>query len=161
MSRSSHEHHHRPPSAAAALRRAQQVCDRAGERLTPARQGAYIALLAQGKPVSAYELLAVLEEREGRKLAPLTVYRVLDFLTRVGLVHKLESKHTFVACEHPEDPHQGLYLVCSDCGRADEVDADAVELLVRKAAKGRGFVPERQIVEVQGLCHDCASSPDR
>jgi Fur family transcriptional regulator, zinc uptake regulator len=150
-----------PANTVSALASAQQLCDRAGERLTPARRTAYAELLAQDRPISAYELLALLEQRERRKLAPLTVYRALDFLIRVGLVHKIESRHAFLACRHPEDPHQGLYLVCSACGRADEVDTDAVGHAVDRAAKARGFTPERQIVEVQGLCVDCGETQER
>jgi Fur family transcriptional regulator, zinc uptake regulator len=149
------------PTTASALADAQRLCDRAGERLTPARRNAYVELLAQDRPISAYDLLALLEKRERRKLAPLTVYRALDFLTRVGLVHKIESRHTFVACKHPHDAHQGLYLVCSSCGRADEVDTDSVGVAVNRAARSRGFTPERQIVEVQGRCVDCVGRPNR
>jgi Fur family zinc uptake transcriptional regulator len=143
-------------STSAALAAAQALCERAGERLTPTRRTAYAELLGQERPVSAYELLALLEKRERRKLAPLTVYRALDFLTRVGLVHKIESQHTFLACRHPKGPHHGLYLVCSSCGRADEVDTDSIDEAVSRAARARGFTPQRQIVEVQGRCGDCA-----
>ena len=140
------------------LRRAEKLCAEAGEQLTPARINAYAELVAQGKAVSAYELLALLEKREGRKLAPLTVYRQLDFLTRVGLVHRLSSTQSFLACDHPDHPHEGLYLVCSSCGRADELEADSLIQLLGKAAKSRGFKSEKRIVEVQGTCSDCSQA---
>ncbi|EIT69010.1 MULTISPECIES: Fur family transcriptional regulator [Hydrocarboniphaga] len=142
--------------AAPLLRRAEKRCAEAGEQLTPARINAYAELVAQGRAVSAYELLALLETREGRKLAPLTVYRQLEFLTRVGLVHRLASTQSFLVCEHPDHPHEGLYLVCSSCGRADELESDSLTQLIGKAAKSRGFKSEKRIVEVQGTCHDCA-----
>jgi Fur family zinc uptake transcriptional regulator len=144
---------------AAAYRLAEKLCESAGERLTPARLNAYTELVAQGRPVSAYELLALLEQREGRKLAPLTVYRQLDFLTRVGLVHKLASAQAFVACDHPDHPHEGLYLVCSSCGNADELESAALSQLLGKAAASRGFKSSRRIVEVEGTCEDCSTDP--
>lgn len=131
------------------------MCADAGERLTQARLNAYAELLGQARPVSAYELLDLMERREGRKLAPLTVYRQLDFLTRVGLVHRLASAQAFMACDHPGSPHEGLYLVCSACGKADELESGNLAHLLGKAAKSRGFKSEKQIVELQGLCHDC------
>ena len=73
---------------------AESKCAEAGERLTPARLTAYAELMSSSRPLSAYELIARLEKREKRKIAPLTVYRHLDFLIRVGLVHRLESKQT-------------------------------------------------------------------
>ena len=65
---------------------AQKKCAEAGARLTPARLVAYAELLASDRPLSAYDLIARLESREKRKIAPLTVYRHLDFLIQVGLV---------------------------------------------------------------------------
>ncbi|MGQ0701453.1 MAG: Fur family transcriptional regulator [Panacagrimonas sp.] len=141
--------------SAAILHRAEQLCADAGERLTTARINAYAELLSQPRPISAYELLDLLERREGRKLAPLTVYRQLDFLVRVGLVHKLASTQVYMACEHPEHPHDGLYLVCSFCGKADELESDNLNQLLGRAAKSRGFKSQKRIVEVQGMCHDC------
>ncbi len=141
-----------PPGA---LQLAEKRCAEAGEKLTPARINAYAELFAQARPVSAYELLALLEIREGRKLAPLTVYRQLDFLTRVGLVHRLASAQAFVACAHPEHAHEGLYLVCSSCGRSDELESKPLAAVISKAARSRGFKSEKQIIEVRGLCQDC------
>ncbi len=146
----------RPPALpAAALRRAEKLCADVGERLTPARVEAYAELLAQSRPVSAYELLALLEQRQQRKLAPLTVYRLLDFLTQVGLVHRLASAQAFMACDHPEHPHDGLYLVCSACGKTDELESASLSQILGRAAKSRGFKSEKRIVEVQGLCREC------
>ncbi len=113
------------------------------------------------RPVSAYELIALLEERQQRKIAPLTVYRHLDFLIRVGLVHRLESTQSYLACDHPEHTHESQYLLCSSCGCADEVESKPLESLVQKIADQRGFQPEDTVVEVRGLCKDCvASEPD-
>lgn len=144
---------------AAARQRAEQLCAAAGERLTPARINAYSVLLSQARPISAYELLALIEQEEGRKLAPLTIYRQLDFLVRVGLVHKLASAQAYVACEHPDHPHDSLYLVCSNCGKAQELESSGLLQIVGKAAKTRGFKPEKPIVEVPGLCDSCSRSP--
>lgn len=141
---------------AGALRLAQKLCADAGERLTSARLNAYIELVTQGRPVSAYELLALLEAREQRKLAPLTVYRQLEFLTRVGLIHKLASAQAFLACDHPDHPHDGLYLVCSTCGHADELESTALNQLLGHAAQSRGFQSKRRIVELEGTCKSCS-----
>ncbi|THD03871.1 hypothetical protein B1810_07800 [Panacagrimonas perspica] len=140
---------------AAARRVAEEACAKAGERLTAARTQAYAELLAQTRPISAYELLALMEQKEGRKLAPLTAYRQLDFLVRVGLVHKLPSAQAYVACKHLDHPHDSLYLVCSSCGKADELESDSLADLLSKAARSRGFKPEKPIVEIPGLCQTC------
>ena len=134
---------------------AEDKCAELGARLTPARLTAYAEVLASDRPLSAYELIARLETREGRKIAPLTVYRHLDFLIRVGLVHRLESKQTYLACDHPEHEHESQYLLCSSCGRADELESKQLWKLLDKLTDQQGFVPVSSVVEVTGLCSDC------
>jgi len=137
---------------------AQARCEQANERLTPGRAGAYAELLVSDRPVTAYELLDLLERRQGRKIAPLTVYRHLDFLTRVGLVHRLESTQSYLPCDHPEHEHDGQYLLCSECGHADEVESASVERMLKKLADKRGFQPDSTVVEVRGVCGNCAKA---
>ena len=147
----------KPPLAAKWRKLAEARCAAAGERLTPARLGAYAELLASKRPVSAYELIALLEDRQQRKIAPLTVYRHLDFLIRVGLVHRLESTQSYLPCDHPEHAHESQYLLCSSCGNADEVESKPLESLLNKIADQHGFHPENTVVEVRGLCGNCAN----
>ena len=146
-----------PPLPVKWRKLAESCCSAAGERLTPARLAAYAELLASEKPVSAYELIALLEDRQQRKIAPLTVYRHLDFLIRVGLVHRLESTQSYVPCDHPEHAHESQYLMCSSCGNADEVASKPLESLVRRIAGERGFRPENTVVEIKGLCARCTA----
>lgn len=137
---------------------AEARCADKGARLTPARLAAYAELLASNKPLSAYELIARLEQREARKIAPLTVYRHLDFLIAVGLVHRLESTPSYLPCDHPEHTHESQYLLCSSCGHVDELESKRLGDLLDKIADQRGFQPERAVVEVKGLCESCAAS---
>ncbi|MEM1176408.1 MAG: Fur family transcriptional regulator [Pseudomonadota bacterium] len=136
---------------------AESRCKAAGKRLTPARREAYLAIRAQEKPLSAYDLIAVLEKLKGKKIAPLTVYRHLDFLMHVGLVHRLESTHSYVACEHPEHAHESHYLLCSSCGNADEVESTALGSLLGEIADKHGFQSESAIVEIKGVCGKCVA----
>jgi Fur family zinc uptake transcriptional regulator len=134
---------------------ADALCRARGLRFTAIRQSTYTLLLRQRQPVSAYRLLEMLERDLGHKLAPLTVYRALDFLLGSGLIHKLESTSEFLVCDHPDEQHQSLYLVCTDCGGAEEVAMQAVSTAIEREARQRAFRPRRQIVEVQGLCKRC------
>ena len=113
--------------------------------------------MACDKPVSAYQLIALLEERQQRKIAPLTVYRHLDFLTRVGLVHRLESTQSYLACGHPDHAHECRYLLCSSCGQADEVASPSLEDTLKKISDERGFQTENVVVEIKGVCRSCAA----
>lgn len=131
-------------------------CAERGERLTSARLTVYEVLCASDRPLSAYELIALLAERQNRRIAPTTVYRHLDFLMRLGLVHRLESAHAYLPCNHPGQAHESQYLVCSDCGHVDEIESRRLGTLLNKIADQHGFRPENAVVEVKGLCGSCA-----
>lgn len=142
------------PLAAKWRKLAEGRCAEKGERLTPARLAVYAELLARNRPLSAYELIALLEQRQERKIAPLTVYRHLDFLMRTGLVHRLQSAQTYLRCDHPDHAHESQFLLCSSCGHVDEVESRGLETLLSQIADEHGFRPGNAVVEVKG----CAAS---
>ena len=146
------------PLAAKWRKLAEVRCAERGERLTPARLGVYAELLACDRPVSAYELIALLEHRQGRKIAPLSVYRHLDFLMRNGLVHRLQSAQSYLACDHPDHPHDSQFLLCSSCGHVDEVESSGIGALLTQLADEHGFRPDDAIVEIKGVCGTCAEA---
>lgn len=137
---------------------AETKCKEAGLRLTPARLGAYAELVGSKMPLSAYDLIARLEKAQKRKIAPLTVYRHLDFLIKAGLVHRIESKQAYLACEHPEQAHESQYLLCSACGRADELKSKQLWSVLEKLMHEQGFERVNSVVEVTGLCSRCRST---
>jgi len=144
------------PLAAKWRKLAEARCAERGERLTPARSAAYAEMLACDGPVSAYELIALLERRQGRKIAPLSVYRHLDFLVRNGLVHRLRSAQAYLPCDHPDHPHESQFLLCSACGRVDEVESRGLDALLSQIADEHGFRPDDAVVEIKGVCGTCA-----
>ena len=144
------------PLAAKWRKLAETRCAEKGERLTPARLAVYAEMLASDRPLSAYELIALLERRQERKIAPLTVYRHLDFLMRTGLVHRLQSAQTYLPCDHPDHPHESQFLLCSSCGHVDEVESRGVETLLSQIADEHGFRPDNAVVEIKGVCGTCA-----
>lgn len=144
------------PRLAAKWRKlAEARCAEKGARLTPARLAVYAEMLQRQRPLSAYELIALLERRQERKIAPLTVYRHLDFLMRVGLVHRLQSTQSYLPCDHPDHPHESQFLLCSSCGHVDEVESSRLETLLSTIADQHGFQPDNAVVEIRGLCDNC------
>ena len=73
------------------LAEAERHCQSHGLRLTTGREAVLRALLQRGGTAKAYELLADLQSG-GSAVAPMAVYRALDFLVEHDLVHKVASK---------------------------------------------------------------------
>ena len=79
-----------------AMAQAEDLCRASGARLTPIRRKVLEALHATHKPLGAYDLAEILGPK-GRRLAPITVYRALDFLMEQGLVRRLASQNAYIA----------------------------------------------------------------
>ena len=83
---------------------AEQLCERRKLRFTALRKQVLELVCMAEQPVGAYHLLDELRA-SGRSAAPPTVYRALDFLLEQGLVHRLATNNTYLACAHPQHPH--------------------------------------------------------
>ncbi len=136
----------------------ERACVERGLRLTAIR-ARVLSLVAQaGKPIKAYDLLEQVRDGEGAgAAAPPTVYRALDFLLANGFIHKLESINAFVACHHPNAAqHSVPFLICDRCHSATELEDASIVASLDAAARGLGFAPQAQTLEVHGLCAKCA-----
>lgn len=108
------------------------------------------------EPASAYQLLDQLNQVGGARVYPQTVYRALTRLQELGLVHRVESSNGYLACSAPARPHRCIHLLCDRCGSAQElIDTRISDELVADAEE-RHFRVRRQIVELHGVCQDCA-----
>ena len=137
-----------------ALERAEEICDEQGLRLTALRRQVLKLVWHSHKPIGAYDILEVLST-DGRRAAPPTVYRALEFLISAGLVHRLESLNAFIGCPDPSRSHSGQFLICERCRAVVELeDDDLSELLDNKAAK-QGFAVTQRMMEIQGICQAC------
>jgi Fur family zinc uptake transcriptional regulator len=114
------------------------------------------------QPLGAYAIIQKLSEAQNRIVAPPTVYRTLDFLVDNGFVVKIESRQAYVACDHVghDHDHHGIVLSCGKCGRAVEIDNNAIDREIFAIAERLGFKIERKVFEVAGLCMQCRNPLD-
>ncbi|HTN31071.1 MAG TPA: zinc uptake transcriptional repressor Zur [Pseudomonas sp.] len=138
-----------------ALADADTLCARQGVRLTALRRRVLELVWQSHKPLGAYDILGTLSEADGRRAAPPTVYRALDFLMENGLIHRIASLNAFIGCIRPEHSHQGQFLICRECRTAIELTQPAISEAIIAGARGVGFQVEQQTVEVVGLCARC------
>ena len=136
-----------------ALANAEELCKRQRQRFTAIRRRVLELVWQQHKPVGAYEVLEILQQ--GGRTAPPTVYRALDFLQQIGLVHRIDSLNAYVGCAHPGEPHDGQFLICESCKSLVELDVVAITNAIKKSAAETGFETSRHIVEIMGLCPNC------
>jgi Fur family zinc uptake transcriptional regulator len=137
-----------------ALQTADQICRERHLRLTATRRRVLELVWTSHKPVGAYEILDALG-RDGKRAAPPTVYRALEFLIEADLVHRLDSLNAYVGCPDPQSSHAGQFLICRECRSVAELDDTDISTLVEEKASELGFTAVRQMLEIQGLCPTC------
>jgi len=146
-----HDHRH---CVVSALQAAAGLCEQQGLRLTALRRRVLELVWRGHQPRGAYDILEDLHS-EGRRAAPPTVYRALEFLRLHGLIHRIESLNAFIGCVSPEVPHSGHFMICNRCGGAAEVNDQAIGDALRRSALNSGFVIEQQTIELRGVCPAC------
>ncbi|MDH4107025.1 MAG: transcriptional repressor [Gammaproteobacteria bacterium] len=140
-----------------ALETAERLCRERGLRFTKLRRQVLQLVWDSHKPVGAYDILDSLQ-RDGKRAAPPTVYRALEFLIEADLVHRLDTLNAFVGCPDPLSSHRGQFLICRECRSVAELDDAEINSLVQRKAAGLGFTAIRQMLEIQGLCSSCRGS---
>lgn len=125
----------------------------AGQRMTTPRRRVLELLLKSGRPVKAYDLVAAYYASE-RVATPATIYRALEFLGGLGLVHRLASSKCYVACSLGVAAHPAAFLVCDCCGSCREIPAPETASLIGTANR-LGYSVDFTTIEAAGRCSAC------
>ena len=130
-----------------------------GVRLTESRQRVLDQLCLAGRPIGAYEMMDLLAFKNGKRPAPISVYRALDFLVDQGLVHRLASRNAFLACGHDHNATEPVaFLICDNCGEVGEATSPNLAASLNGLAGRAGFQTRAPIIEIAGLCARCAQA---
>ena len=141
------------------IHKAEESCIESGGRLTVKRKNVLIALLSSDMPQSAYEISSYYKETFNEAIPVMSVYRMLKFLVKESLVHKLSSTKKYVACSHIACNHSHRvpqFSICDQCNQVSEVGVqkeiiDALQISVEKA----DFYLNSPELELHGVCRDC------
>lgn len=124
-------------------------------------------LTAAQKPLSAYDVLE--RVKSGGIKSPPTVYRALERLVGLGLIHRLESLNAYVACcqhaahdcahRHDHEPgHISQFAICTQCGTVKEIEDKALQRLAKSGGAGFLAVIDKAVFEIAGICRACAAA---
>ncbi|MFY9330989.1 MAG: Fur family transcriptional regulator [Candidatus Nanopelagicales bacterium] len=84
-----------------------------------------------------------------------TVYRTLQALVDTGdvdVIVRADGESVYRLCSR----HHHHHLICRNCRATVEVEAPEVETWAESVAREHGFADPTHIVEIWGLCADCA-----
>src|SRR5262249_55854081 len=140
-----------------AIEAARSAFGRHATPFTPLREKVFREIAASHEAVGAYEILDRLAAK-GRRLTPISIYRVIDVLLKVGIVRRFKSRNAFYASPggNPQSPR--IVLACQDCARVADDDGGAVLGAIRRTATASAFSVRSAVIEVFGTCAHCAKS---
>jgi Fur family ferric uptake transcriptional regulator len=134
---------------------------RAGHRSGGARNAIVELLAQQDCCLTAQEIFDRLRDG-GRRVGIASVYRVLDHLTGMNLVQRLDVGGGVARYEpaHPGGEHHH-HLVCEDCGKVVAFEDEGLEGALERLADDLGYVVDGHDVVLRGACGDCSEGDDR
>jgi Fur family zinc uptake transcriptional regulator len=110
-------------------------------------------LRAAEEPLSAY---AILDRVRSSGIAhPPTVYRALNELMQLGMVHRLQSRPAFVACDHGGCDGKYGFAICRQCGKVVEIPLSNDDQAALLGLAPQEIAPEQVTLEIAGLCEAC------
>ena len=151
-----HVHDHTEPTGAKLAKAARESLEAQGEQWTEMRGDIFAVLAAEDKPASAYDIADKISKKRGKRVAPNSIYRILDLFVATNLAQRVESANAYIANAHPGCVHDCIFLVCKNCGEATHIDDDKLTRDVRSVASESGFTADRPVIEVLGTCGKCS-----
>jgi Fur family zinc uptake transcriptional regulator len=89
-------------------------------------------------------------------MAPITVYRALDFLIEQGLAHRLASQNAYIATIHGDGSHEATaFLICEECGDVKEASSSEFGDSLSSLLNDAGFKVSARVLEITGRCTQC------
>ena len=134
---------------------------RIGARITQSRRSVVSCLASASEPLSPQEIFDRITAGGGVKVDKVTVYRVLEALLELQLVHRVPPMGKYIACMHFES--DGVYHVlsrCTQCEKVTEQDVpkELVSSLFLHLKRKAHFEANTHLLTIEGICETCVSS---
>lgn len=138
---------------------AQTALKKKGGRITKARLLVLQALAEASTPLNQKDILQQIKKNDRtQNVDQVSVYRILEVLTELGLVHKVGQG--FLPCTHSScQTSHHIFLICSSCGLTQEVHLPESEFdfLYTTIQAKTLFLSSSAVVNMTGVCGDCQS----
>jgi Fur family transcriptional regulator, zinc uptake regulator len=127
--------------------------------LTPLRKEVLTVILNIKGFFKAYDIIAELSKIRG-ETKPITIYRVLNFLVEMKVLHKIASINAFILCSDSlshNHKDNNIFLICKKCNNIHEVFDDEFFNDLRKFYTRYHFIFNKNDIELNGYCKECVT----
>lgn len=130
-------------------------------KMTPQRRLILETLLEnQDHHLSAEELYKLVHQKD-EEVGLATIYRTLELLDELQIVHKLnfgDGRSRYELTQPHTDQHHHHHLVCLRCQEIYEVKEDLLHQLEALIEREHGFQIQDHRVSFFGYCRDCVQA---
>jgi Fur family transcriptional regulator, ferric uptake regulator len=126
--------------------------DEAGYRSGASRRTIVELLAGERCAVTALEI-----DRRLDSVGRATVYRTLDQLEGLHLVHRVEIGGDAAGYERVDPEQHHHHLVCEECGRLSPFASEALEEAIARISRDAEFEVAAHDVVLRGTCPTCAA----
>jgi len=117
-------------------------------------QQALNILKKHSKGLTAYGLLNELQKN--RNIKPMTVYRSLNNLKKMGAVHKSNQSKTYFVCNSSaKDKHNPAVAVCKKCEKTEELNPNIFSKLFNNIKTKEKYNFSNFEIEISTICQKC------
>lgn len=131
------------------------MCAQQSIRWTSPREQVLVVLAQAATPLTAYAIMDEVSNKYQRVTNAPSVYRALETLCDIGVVLSVGSTGRYMVCHEPDAKVTHLFLICRGCGHVHELHHQAQDQAIEQQIQAAGFVAQKQVIEVQGLCQAC------
>ena len=144
------------------LQTARMLCEQQAVKLTPKRLSVLKVLLLSNVPLSAYELAEQVTHFTQQVIKPMSIYRILAFLSEQHLVHRLNMNNKYVACNKIsccQEHGVSQFLICTQCESVQEVTMPKeIKESFMQQFLDAGCYLKTSHIELEVVCHQCRST---
>ena len=131
------------------------ICMEKQETLTPNMLFILNILLENEKPISAYDISAIIKKR-GKNLNISSVYRDIEFWVRLNVIHKISYLKKYMLCDNTDERHTHITNVCTSCMSVIETCNESMGLDLMESSKKLGVLLSPDInIEIPIICENC------
>ena len=129
-------------------------------RLTPQREAVVEVLLDNADAHLSAENIFMQTKDAYPDIGLATVYRPLELLESLGLVHKFDygDGQSRYEVNLTAEGHYHHHLICVNCGEIGEYKDDLLDEIEEKIAAETGFVVTDHCLRLFGLCRKCQAA---
>jgi Fur family transcriptional regulator, ferric uptake regulator len=127
-----------------------------GRRVTPKVEAVLRLFLKRQSILDPFEVQALLK-KEYKGVGLPTVYRILDNLTRNGILFPVASPDRqlrYFICQKIDHEHHH-HFICRKCGRVEEVNVCVIHEVSRYVKLQLNGTVESHFLQIEGLCAKC------